>query len=162
MVDENSRFILSVNAGSSSLKISLYVLPSPNDQSQGNEATHEPVSFVLTSSISNITAPPAQFAFELADPPSADDSSHTNSSSDAIGDHASAFHYFLHELDSQTSIKQKNIVYTCHRVVHGGDYSQPITITKSSYNHIEKLSDLAPLYALLHTKFASDINSPEI
>lgn len=146
MTSPNSRYILSLNAGSSSLKISLFsLLPKDSEVHEGNILL-EPVSLVLTSSISDISSSPARFTFELADS-AFSPTSNTDDSTDAITDHASAFHHFIRTLESSTSIDHQSIVYICHRVVHGGDYTQPIIITKSSYNHIEKLSDLAPLFA---------------
>lgn len=143
MASQNSRYILSLNSGSSSLKISLYSLPRTSQGRQGPRRQYTArASRVLTSSISNISTPPVQFTFELADSASSS-TSNTDDSTDAITDHASAFRV----LESNASIDHKNIVCICHRVVHGCDYTQPIITSKPSYNHIERLSDLAPLCA---------------
>jgi acetate kinase len=126
--------LLSVNAGSSSLKISLY---------QQSHNASEAVNIVLTSSISSITAPPALFSFQLSSTgkPSAKDEP-----CDAITDHTTAFAHFLQSLHTHASIQADRVIYICHRVVHGGDYNKPILITQDSYDHLEKLSDLAPLH----------------
>ncbi|KAH0585387.1 hypothetical protein H2248_008625 [Termitomyces sp. 'cryptogamus'] len=107
-------FILAANAGSSSLKISLF-----------NRA----VDLLLTCSISNITAPPAQFAF--------------NGTTEALplADHASAFAHFLARIKDPS-----DIACICHRVVHGGDYAASVVIDHAAYDHIAALSDLAPLH----------------
>ncbi|KAG6872668.1 hypothetical protein C0995_007775 [Termitomyces sp. Mi166 len=111
--------ILAANAGSSSLKISLFRLA-------------HPVDLVLTCSISNITAPPAQFSFNGA----------TESvPAETIADHASAFSHFLTRIDDPLQI-----ACICHRVVHGGDYATPVVIDHAAYDHIAALSDLAPLH----------------
>ncbi|KAF5327816.1 hypothetical protein D9619_004575 [Psilocybe cf. subviscida] len=102
------------------------------------------IQLVLTSSISNISSPPARFSFHLASVEST--SSNLDGDCDAIHDHASGFSRFLDALKSQASIDDKRVIYICHRVVHGGDYNEPILITQESYDHIERLSDLAPLH----------------
>ena len=126
--------VLSLNAGSSSLKISLY-------QRDLSSSAAEPVTLLLTSSISSISAPPAKFSFHLA----SDTRKSSEAPIDTIKDHDTAFSHFLKALRSQASIDEERIVYICHRVVHGGDYLEPVEITEESYHHIEKLSDLAPL-----------------
>ncbi|KAJ3491273.1 hypothetical protein NLJ89_g11355 [Agrocybe chaxingu] len=143
MADRN--LILSLNAGSSSLKICLYKATRHIElQQQQPHAAREPVELLLTSSISNISAPPATFSFN---PTTAIDAPHAKDEPQkSITDHASAFAHFLDHLQSQASIDRARIVYICHRVVHGGDYTEPIEITDESYHHIENLSDLAPLH----------------
>ena len=125
--------VLSINAGSSSLKISIYSLLSTEKI--------EPVELLLTSSISSISAPPAKFSFRK----NQSEFNVKDQSVDRITDHSSAFSHFLDTLEYHASVDRKRIVYICHRVVHGGDYSEPVQITEESYHHIEKLSDLAPL-----------------
>ncbi|KAK0501509.1 acetate and butyrate kinase [Armillaria luteobubalina] len=123
--------VLAVNAGSSSLKISLY---------DPREST--PPRLLLTSTISNITAPPAKFSFNLVS------TKPKNAASDvpSITDHASAFSHFLHVLQGEADIDKGDILNVCHRVVHGGDYCDPVIISDETLHHIERLSDLAPLH----------------
>ncbi|KIJ62773.1 hypothetical protein HYDPIDRAFT_41488 [Hydnomerulius pinastri MD-312] len=127
--------ILAVNAGSSSLKISLY-------QRVRQEA--KAPSLVLTSSISSILSPPAQFKFIHASTTTA--VKHSNTAELPIHDHETAFDHFLDHLKTDTSIDSGEIKHICHRVVHGGDYTDPVSISEETYHHIEKLSDLAPLH----------------
>lgn len=134
--------LLSVNAGSSSLKISLFRLSKEHEDSSGSAANHEPVDLLLTSSISGMSSPPAQFSFETV---SLSQKSSTEEDVSSINDHASAFAHFLDYLKREASIDRNEIAHVCHRVVHGGDYHDPVVIDKESYHHIEKLSDLAPL-----------------
>jgi len=136
MADKN--LVLSVNAGSSSLKISLFQVT----QSSTTTKQAESVQLLLTSSISGISSPPAKFSFKSE---SKNGLSIKNKEVTSIKDHATAFAHFLECLQSQASIDRKRIRYLCHRVVHGGDYTEPIEITEESYHHIETLSDLAPL-----------------
>jgi acetate kinase len=60
-----------------------------------------------------------------------------------------------------TELKDKDdIHFTCHRVVHGGDYPKSQVINKETYHHIEELSDLAPLHnapALTIVRAVADI-----
>lgn len=131
-----SGYILSCNSGSSSLKISIYQLDPPP----------APPRLILVSSISSITAPPATFTFE---PVATSSSTRTIKDEviDSVTDHASGFAHFLNALHTEANIDKGKIVQVCHRVVHGGDYSDPVVISDETYHHIEKLSDLAPLYA---------------
>jgi acetate kinase len=131
--------ILSVNAGSSSLKISLFSLSSNH-----SHVGYDPVTLLLTSSISNISSPPANFSFEPAS--TGQKGAKTQETISSINDHASAFAHFLKYLRNEASIDLNEIAHVCHRVVHGGDYTDPVLISDLSYHHIEKLSDLAPLY----------------
>ncbi|KAI0806338.1 hypothetical protein BC629DRAFT_1580756 [Irpex lacteus] len=112
--------ILAVNAGSSSLKISLY--RNVENGTSHSQITSEPVELLLVSNITNISAPPAS-------------SLHTRSAL-----------LRTRSQEGATSIDRSEIVHVCHRVVHGGDYFEPVVITTESYHHIERLSDLAPLH----------------
>ncbi|KAF4596353.1 hypothetical protein EYR38_007733 [Pleurotus pulmonarius] len=94
-----------------------------------------PPDFV-TSSISNISAPPAKFSFKVAN---------------ADGIVSDAFAHFLDYLKKEANIDRERIQRICHRVVHGGNYSDPVIISDESFHHIEKLSDLAPFYAISQT-----------
>ncbi|KAJ6466557.1 acetate and butyrate kinase [Mycena vitilis] len=127
----SQNLVLSVNAGSSSLKISLYGI---------REGGDDPVELVLTSSISNISAPPAKFSFKVVNGTSKD------GQPQSIHDHASAFAYFVQCLGKEAKIDVAQITRVCHRVVHGGDYHDPVVINNEAYTHIERLSDLAPLH----------------
>lgn len=127
--------ILAVNAGSSSLKISLYQRV-PEDP----KAPH----LLLTSTISSISSPPAKVSFQQhADIGQV--ARYPDSSDSSIRDHESAFMYFLESLKGDVSIDRQQIKHICHRVVHGGDYTKPTVISEQSYHHIKTLSDLAPL-----------------
>lgn len=134
----NRNLVLSLNAGSSSLKISLYEATSTGSV----EFVVKPVKLLLTASISSISAPPAQFSFKSV---SLSSQSHNDEKVDSITDHASAFSHFLDCLREGASVDKNRIAYICHRVVHGGDYLEPVEISQETYDHIEKLSDLAPL-----------------
>ena len=70
---------------------------------------------------------------------------HLDLSDPSIRDHESAFISFLGRLEEDVSIDRQQVKHICHRVVHGGDYTEPTNISEESYHHIETLSDLAPL-----------------
>ena len=142
---DNRNLILSVNAGSSSLKISAFtILP----DSQRTSSAKEPVSLTLSSSIENLTAPPARFSFK---PTSSSGISPETTKKDEevdddkISDHKTAFAYFLSYLEQNTAFEKSHVKHVCHRVVHGGRYAAPVKISSESFHHIELLSDLAPL-----------------
>ncbi|EGN99174.1 hypothetical protein SERLA73DRAFT_160675 [Serpula lacrymans var. lacrymans S7.3] len=122
--------ILSVNTGSSSLKISLY-------------KSAPQISLLLSSSTSSISSPKTAFSLK-----SSSENIDTINLTDVqqINDHTSAFTYFLDSLKHQVGIDINHISHVCHRVVHGGDFSNPVVIGDQSYHHIEELSDLAPLH----------------
>ncbi|RPD61068.1 acetate and butyrate kinase [Lentinus tigrinus ALCF2SS1-7] len=137
-----SGFILSVNAGSSSLKISLFRRDGVDVQNP-----HDIVDLLLVSTILNISAPPAIFSFKFA----AHNEGHEGREAKkepvpSIKDHATAFAHFLDYLKREASIDRGQIVHICHRVVHGGSLFTPVVITDESYHYIERLSDLAPLH----------------
>jgi len=134
--------VLAVNAGSSSLKISLF-------RRSAEDATN-PV-LLLSSSMSSIFSSPAKFKFSLV----AHRNSSLNEQVDSICDHASAFTHFLNRLKEEASIDRTDIKHIAHRVVHGGDYTGPIIISEESYHYIEGLSDLAPLYVVIHSLASS-------
>ncbi|KAJ7650730.1 Acetokinase family-domain-containing protein [Roridomyces roridus] len=124
--------VLSVNAGSSSLKIALFrAFPENKD---------EPVKLLLTCSISNISTPPAEFSYKVQN------GSTKQEELNDIHDHESGFSHFLDCLDAEEGVNREDITHVCHRVVHGGDYSDPVLINDEAYTHIERLSDLAPLH----------------
>ncbi|KAJ7746367.1 Acetokinase family-domain-containing protein [Mycena metata] len=128
-----NNLVLSVNAGSSSLKISLYSVRPGGDHL-------EPVELKVTSSISNISAPPAKFSFKVVQGTTKDEKVQK------IHDHPSAFAHFIDCLDEEPDLDRARITHVCHRVVHGGDYTDPVAVNDEAYNHIERLSDLAPLH----------------
>ncbi|KAI0267713.1 acetate and butyrate kinase [Gloeopeniophorella convolvens] len=130
--------ILAVNSGSSSLKISVFRLASPEKQDDAN-----PVVPFISSSISSISTSPTFSSSVEGDtnvrPAKKEDAAN-------IHDHATAFAHFLDYLKNEAHIDKKEIAHVCHRVVHGGDYLEPVVINEESYHHIERLSDLAPLH----------------
>ncbi|KAF2638533.1 acetate kinase [Massarina eburnea CBS 473.64] len=125
--------ILSINAGSSSVKISVYKASGDSTPEQLAEA-----------SISGLTAPPAKLDYTRGDQKTKEQELQD------INSQEDAFRYILDHLTKDDGLpelaKIEDIHYTCHRVVHGGDYPQSQVIDKNTFHHIEELSDLAPLH----------------
>ncbi|KAF1847429.1 acetate kinase [Cucurbitaria berberidis CBS 394.84] len=127
--------ILSINAGSSSVKISVY--KTPEDSS--------PVPTLLAeATVEGLTALPARLKYERGDEKiKGKELEHVKSQEDG-------FRYILNHLTNDKGLpeleQKEDIHFTCHRVVHGGDYPRSQVIDQETYHHIEELSDLAPLH----------------
>lgn len=130
-----SKIILAVNAGSSSVKISVY-----------NASLGQEPSQLAESQIDGLTAPPAKLKYNRGSETVQKD----KTLNETITSQNAAFQYMLDSLIKDTAfthIKSKDDVgITCHRVVHGGDYSEPKIINEDTYHHLEQLTDLAPLH----------------
>lgn len=130
-----SKIILSVNAGSSSVKISVY----------SAELGQEPRELAETQ-IDGLTAPPPQLKYTRASTTICKD----QKLDEQIHTQNDAFKYMLDQLiadkDFPSISKKEDIAIVCHRVVHGGDYETPQIITEDTYHHLEALTDLAPLH----------------
>lgn len=137
-----AKIILAINAGSSSVKVSVYTSPSPK----------QPPHQLAEVQISGLTAPPCTLSYKLS---STTDS--TTQELSTINDQSSAFNHILDALTSDASLPEiasrDSITHACHRVVHGGNAATPHVIDAETYHHLEELMDLAPL----HNKSALDI-----
>lgn len=124
--------ILSINAGSSSLKTTLYAY--------GEE---KKLRSLAKAEIANINQPPAKLKYSSGD-------RQDKKEIGEIKDHAAAFEYVLKTFFGDKDVKEvkdkKNIKYACHRVVQGGEYHEDQLITKDTFHKIEALEDLAPLH----------------
>jgi len=127
--------ILAVNAGSSSVKVSVYTAQ------QGQSPTQ-----IAEAQVSGLTAPPAALKYERADETVIE---HREVGEQVEGQ-SDAFRVILdtligdHELPDIKSKDDMGII--CHRIVHGGDYTKPQLISDGTYHHLENLNDLAPLH----------------
>ncbi|KAF2270154.1 acetate kinase [Lojkania enalia] len=128
--------ILSINAGSSSVKISVYKSP--------NGFVGDPIQ-LAEAVIEGLTAPPASLKYERGDKKIKGEVLDGN-----IQSQEDAFRYILDYLTKDEGLpeleKREDIRFTCHRVVHGGDYPRSQVIDKETFHHIAQLSDLAPLH----------------
>ena len=126
--------ILSINAGSSSVKISVY---------KAEKSTLAPTQLAEVT-VEGLTAPPAKLKYSRGD------EKIKGKELSEIDSQEAAFKYILEHLQKDDGLpelsKTDDIHFTCHRVVHGGDYPRAQIIDKETYHHIEELSDLAPLH----------------
>ncbi|KAK3058925.1 hypothetical protein LTR09_000490 [Extremus antarcticus] len=128
------KIILSINAGSSSLKVSVFSYES---------STSTPKQLAVIQ-IAGLTAPPANLSYDHGDT----HIKHQELSN--ISGPEDAYQHILSHLISDKSLSElnheDNIEFACHRVVHGGSYTTPVRIDRDTYHHLERLSDLAPLH----------------
>ncbi|TDZ22206.1 putative acetate kinase [Colletotrichum orbiculare MAFF 240422] len=129
------KVILAINAGSSSVKISVYSVE------QG-----QPPRPIAEASVSGLTAPPAQISYTRGQV----EVRKAEDLEDCVGTQDDAFRVLLKTLINDPDLNQiKNktdIALTCHRIVHGGDFPSSQIITQDTYHHLEELTDLAPLH----------------
>ncbi|KLU87557.1 acetate kinase, partial [Magnaporthiopsis poae ATCC 64411] len=142
------KIILAVNAGSSSVKVSVYEIA----------VGHAEPKRVAEAQISGLTAPPPKLTYKRGGSDGADvtvrkdDSLGDNSisSNSKMGMQAAAFERILRELFEDEGLPQLSskgdIAVVAHRIVHGGDAERPEHITTETLHKLEKLSDLAPLH----------------
>ena len=130
-----SKIVLSINAGSSSVKISVY----------STEFSSAPQQLAETQ-ISGLTAPPAQLTYSRGDVTVFKD----KEVKEDVASQDDAFRVLLKTLIDDADLAQiqskGDIAVACHRIVHGGDYTSSKVLTQETYHHLEELSDLAPLH----------------
>ncbi|KAI1386948.1 acetate kinase [Hypoxylon trugodes] len=130
-----TKIILSINAGSSSVKISAYITKRRESPKQIAEAQ-----------ISGLTAPPAQLTYTRGDVQILKN----EETKEKIENQDDAFKVLLHTFTGDPELPEistkGDISVACHRVVHGGDYTSAKVITQDTYHHLERLTDLAPLH----------------
>lgn len=130
-----SKIILSVNAGSSSVKISVY------SASQGQEPKE-----LAETQIDGLTAPPPQLKYTRG----SQSICKGKNLEEKISSQNDALKYMLEQLIADKEFeainRKEDIAIVCHRVVHGGDYEMPQVINEDTYHHLEALTDLAPLH----------------
>jgi acetate kinase len=129
------KIILSINAGSSSVKISIY------SATQGQSPQE-----LAETQIDGLTAPPPQLKYTRNGQSILKD----KKIDQKISSQNDAFTYMLKQLindpDFHAITKKEDIAIACHRVVHGGSYDRPKIIDRDTYHHLEALTDLAPLH----------------
>ncbi|KAG5985129.1 hypothetical protein E4U55_001098 [Claviceps digitariae] len=130
------KIVLAINAGSSSVKISAYTAEQSASPRQIAEAQ-----------ISGLTAPPAKLKYSRYGKSITQDE-HVDGHK--VDSQDTAFALLLDTLVDDGELQEigskKDIMIACHRIVHGGDYTDSRIITRETYHHLEQLSDLAPLH----------------
>ena len=126
--------ILSINSGSSSVKVSVY-----KSAIQG----HPPIQ-LADASISNLTSPPAQLTYERGS------EKIKNQELQGIQSNEDACERILDHLVHDEGLAEisgrDDITHACHRVVHGEEYPAAHVIDQDTYHHLQDLTDLAPLH----------------
>jgi len=129
------KVILSINAGSSSVKVSVYTT-----------LQNEVPSQIAETEVSGLTAPPARISYKRRGVTVAKDKE-VHKETHGQGD---AFRILLRTLIEDAELPEiqdkGDISIACHRVVHGGDYATSKVISNDTYHHLEELRDLAPLH----------------
>lgn len=130
-----TKIILSINAGSSSVKVSVYRI---------GERGKLPKQLVETQ-VAGLTAPPSTFSYK-----SRSRAVKNQQLAEHITSQDAAFAYMLDRLvddkEGASDVERReDIVVACHRIVHGGDYENAEVITPETYHRLEALTDLAPL-----------------
>lgn len=135
------KIILSINAGSSSVKISVYVV------AVGEQAG--PPRQVAEAQLTGLTAPPARLRYTRRGQ-TVLDRVHEVRAEEELRSQNDAFRHLLATLVDDAELPElarpEDVSVACHRVVHGGDYTEPRVITHETYHHLEALTDLAPLH----------------
>jgi len=120
--------VITLNAGSSSLKFGLFSLPSD-----------DPVA-ICTGIVDRIGAAGATIRAKTSDGRTLG-----GDVADGIADHHEALNHVLDLIVQQ--FPAANIAAVGHRIVHGGpDHDQPILLTPESLAALDKLSPFAPLH----------------
>ena len=123
--------ILAVNAGSSSVSISLF------------KWEHPPAK-IATAKVAGITAPPQIFKYLRGSEEKKEEIG------DKLGSPQDAFKYLLDRFLNDPSLQEVlgdkgDFAYICHRVVHGGDFEHAVLINEETHSYLQDLKDLAPL-----------------
>lgn len=146
-----AKIILSINAGSSSVKISVYKV---REAEANNQQQQTPEQLVETQ-IAGLTAPPSTFSYYSNAGHQKKKKNIKNQpllAEKKISSQDEAFKYMLDYLvddeDTPEIQRRDDILFACHRIVHGGDYQDAQLITSETYHHLEELTDLAPLYVI--------------
>jgi acetate kinase len=129
-----AQIILSVNAGSSSVKVSVY-------QNEGKGVDPKELA---VAQVDGLTAPPPKLKYSRGN-------QHIKGKElEGINSQEDAFRYIMGHLEKDEGLpelsRHDDIAFVTHRVVHGGDYPRAQVINEQTYHHIEILSDLAPLH----------------
>lgn len=126
--------ILSINSGSSSVKISIY---------KADEQGECPIQ-LADSQINGLTAPHARFSYKRGS------ETRQDWEVEGVETNEAACEFILEQIVGDKRLSEissrDDITHACHRVVHGGDYPAAHIIDEDTYHHLEDLTDLAPLH----------------
>jgi len=150
--------ILSINAGSSSLKVSVYKTTAsetsssvPQKDPTSNEDVSPDPTQLAVCTIEGLTAPPVKVKYNRPSPsPEVEAKTIAKELPEGVKNQEDAFRAILDILledDGLREVKSKeDIRYAVHRIVHGGPlFEGPQVLDEEKLKKIEQLSDLAPL-----------------
>lgn len=130
------QIILAINAGSSSLKITIF---KTDDGKKSGEVVQ-----LATAEMAGLSDSTKKFTYKRTG------KEERKQDLRDIQSHRIAFQYiwkYFQTVDDLHEVTSKDdITHVCHRVVHGGDYKEAVVINQEAFHHIEALEDLAPLY----------------
>ncbi|KAI7653367.1 acetate kinase, partial [Hortaea werneckii] len=149
-----SKIILAINAGSSSVKVSVFsYTPTNSTNNATSKDNRDQIDTSLTElaqiQISNLTASPALLTYTLRNQTPSLKNSPLPAS---ISTPRTAFQKILTTLLQDPDLPELNspadVAVAVHRIVHGGgDFSTPTFLDDDeTVAHLERLSDLAPLH----------------
>src|ERR1700760_4516169 len=111
--------ILSINAGSSSVKVSIF--------SYSTNSSEDPKELAVIQ-ISGLTAPPAKLKYTRGH------ETIQNKELLSVKTAEQAYEYILNDLINDSGLPElgspNDIEFACHRIVHGGDFDRPTRIDK--------------------------------
>lgn len=132
-----ANIILAINAGSSSVKVSVYAIGADRSPRELAEAE-----------VSGLSSPPASLKYTSHGKRKAD--KERIDEKESVDSQQTAFQYILKTLlddeDLEELASKDHISVAAHRVVHGGDYDRSQVIDKETMQCLEGLTDLAPLH----------------
>ncbi|RMZ13823.1 hypothetical protein D0862_02183 [Hortaea werneckii] len=160
-----SKIILAINAGSSSVKVSVFSYTPPTNNTTNTTSSKENSPDQIDTSltelaqiqISNLTASPALLTYTRQDINNNNNNSATTAFKNSplppsISTPRTAFHHILTTLLQDPDLPALNspsdITVAVHRIVHGGgEFHSPTFLdSDTTVAHLERLSDLAPLH----------------
>jgi acetate kinase len=103
----------------------------------------KPPRTIVDAQVSGITSPPQSLKFKTQ----------TEEKKEQLKENLStppeAFKFLLQRCLSDPDISDvastDDLAYICHRVVHGGDYTDAAEISDETYHYLRGMEDLAPL-----------------
>jgi acetate kinase len=128
------KILLSINAGSSSVKVSVF----------STSSSKQTPTQIAEAQIDGLTAPPPKIKYQRGE-----ENISGKELDQSIQSQEDAFKTILSHLIADEGLSelshQDDVAYATHRIVHGGDYEQAKVIDGDTFEHIEELSGLAPL-----------------
>lgn len=143
-------FLLAINAGSSSIKLSLFTVSTTR-----NHPSRTPTE-VLSAELSHLTSPPLLLTLEPVGFDSIDEQfcKKKELTSEEAGEGVAgekALELLLGrvegvEIPGEGRLERVGISHVLHRIVHGGHYTEPQMLTPKTVQTLTDLADLAPLH----------------